>query len=398
MIERFLNQKCLSLAKQFPILALIGPRQSGKTTLVKHLFSNYRYVSLEDLDLRQFATEDPRGFLNTYGNKVILDEVQRVPSLFSYLQSHVDKNTDTGQFILTGSENFLLSAHINQSLAGRVAHLTLLPCSLKELDQADYRPKNFFEAILKGGYPRLYDKDIAPEDWYPNYIRSYLEKDVRQLKAISDLSLFQLFLKMCAARIGQLLNLSALANDCGISHNTAKAWLSILEQSFIIFMLRPFHGNLGKRLTKTPKIYFYDTGIACSLLGLSDHALLEIHSMKGALFENMIVSECLKKDFNQGKIPAFYFWRDKTGHEVDLLQEKKETYVITEIKASQTFHKDYLKHLNYFQKHSDRACEFNIIYGGEESQQRSDYTLHSWKDAYNASLLPNTKTGKNTAE
>lgn len=379
MFTRKLTAKLRQLAQKLPIIALIGPRQSGKTTLAQAVFPEYTYISLEDLDNREFALNDPRGFLATYGNKVIIDEAQRVPELFSYLQTHVDKNDEPGQYILTGSQNFLLSEKINQSLAGRVAFLTLLPLSLQELKENDAQFDDYENAIYQGFYPRLYDKDISPIDWYPNYIRTYIERDVREIKNILDIGQFQLFLKMCASRVGQLINLSALANDCGITHNTAKSWIALLEQSFIIFTLKPFHENFGKRLVKMPKLYFYDTGIACSLLNIDSVNQIATHYLKGALFENMIIAELMKERLNQGAIPNLYFWRDKTGHEIDCIEQNNEIIPI-EIKSGRTVNKDYFSNLKYWQKLApENSKKSYVIYGGREKQMRENIQLLGWE-------------------
>ena len=311
MLKRRLARQVQQLAKKFPVVAITGPRQSGKTTLAKALFSDLPYVSLEDPDTRQYAIQDPRDFLQQYDQGAVIDEAQHAPDLFSYLQTHVDKSQENGRFILTGSQNFLLLEKINQSLAGRVAINKLLPLSLHELQTNKIALTTPEESIFRGFYPRLYtDKTLLPTEWYPNYIQTYLERDVRQIKNILDLSQFQLFLKMCASRVGQLLNLSSLANDCGINHNTAKSWIGLLEASYIIFLQRPYYQNFSKRLVKMPKLYFYDTGVACSLLGIREVEQVNTHFAKGALFENLIILELLKHRYNQGLENNLYFWRD----------------------------------------------------------------------------------------
>jgi len=378
MVKRDLTLKLLELAKKFPIIALIGPRQSGKTTLAQAVFPDYHYISLEDLDHREFAQKDPRGFLASYANGVIIDEAQHVPSLFSYLQTHVDKLDEPGKFILTGSQNFLLSEKINQSLAGRVAFLNLLPLSLQELKQSDHTIERYEDLIFQGCYPRIYDKGINPSDWYQNYILTYIERDVRQIKNILDIGQFQTFLKMCASRIGQLINLSSLANDCGITHNTAKSWLSLLEQSFIIFTLKPFHENFGKRLVKMPKLYFYDTGFVCSLLGVENAEAISTHYLKGALFENMVMVELLKARFNQGLTSNLTFWRDKVGHEIDCIIEQNKKVIPVEMKAGHTVSSDYFNNINYWKKLSETDAPAYVVYGGTEKQLREGTTLLSW--------------------
>lgn len=379
MYKRTLANKINQLAQSFPIVAVTGPRQSGKTTLLRDIFADYNYVSLEDLDMREFAESDPRGFLTAYNDGAILDEVQRVPQLFSYLQTHVDTTKRAGEFILSGSQNFLLLENISQSLAGRVALLKLLPLSLEELRNAHYPLNNLEELIFNGCYPKIYYDHINPTDWYPNYIQTYIERDVRLIKNISDLSTFQRFLKMCAHRCGQLLNLSSLATDCGITHNTAKSWLSILEASFIIFLLQPYHSNFNKRLVKMPKLYFYDTGLICSLLTITDYSQLNTHYMRGALFENFVITEFYKHYLNQGKIPHLYFWRDKSGHEIDCIIEDSNKIYAIEIKAGKTIASDYFTGLNYWHALQPSTNNY-LIYSGDVQQKRANSQVVSWKN------------------
>jgi len=380
MFNRIISNKIKALAAQYPILAVTGPRQSGKTTLLQALFAHLDYVSLEDIDTREFAENDPRGFLATYSKGVILDEVQRVPTLFSYLQTHVDANKKPGEFILSGSQNFLLLENISQSLAGRVALLKLLPLSLEELKLAQYPLPKLEELIFKGFYPRIYHKNINPTDWYANYIQTYIERDVRLIKNITDLSTFQRFLKMCANRCGQLLNLSSLATDCGITHNTAKSWLSILEASFIIFLLQPYHHNFNKRLVKTPKLYFYDTGLACALLNITEPQQLTTHYLRGGLFETFIFAELYKHFFNQGKVPNLYFWRDQSGHEIDCIIEEANKLIALEIKSAKTIASDFFAGLEYWQSLvNNKNIESHLIYGGDILQKRSDTQVVPWQ-------------------
>lgn len=343
MVNRELQTKLVEMAKKFPVVTLTGPRQSGKSTLLKITFPDYNYVSVEDPDTRLFATEDPRGFLATYPDKTIIDEVQRVPELFSYIQGQVDKVNNVGMYLLAGSHNFLLMQHVGQSLAGRTAILRLLPFSQLELKAAKILPATVDEEIFKGSYPRLYDKDIAPEDFYPFYIQTYVERDVRLMKNIGDLSKFIRFIKLCAGRIGQLLNLSSLANESGISVSTAQSWMSLLEASFILYLLKPDPNNYTKRLVKSPKLYFYDTGLACSLLGINNAQQLSIHFLRGGLFENLVINELQKKAINAGKEPELSFWRDSTGNEVDLLNTVNGKKNAWEIKSGATFSSDYFK-------------------------------------------------------
>lgn len=378
MYTRTLSDKLLQQASKYPLLAILGPRQAGKTTLAKLTFPNYQYVNLENLDLRTYAQEDPRSFLEQYDKNTILDEIQHVPALFSYLQAKVDTSSAKAQYILTGSHNFLLMQQISQSLAGRVAISHLLPLSLMEQHQAKIGFDSIEETMLHGFYPRIFADNINPYDWYNNYILTYIERDVRQLKNILDLGQFQLFLKMCANRAGQLINLSQLANDCGITHNTAKSWLNVLETSFIIFQIRPHYQNYNKRLVKMPKLYFYDVGIACALLGITSAEQLLAHQYKGALFENLIITDLLKQQFNTGLASNIYFWRDQHGHEIDCILERASELIAIEIKAGKTINSDYFTELTYWQKLSSHNKTL-VIYGGNQNQQRSTHSVLSWE-------------------
>ena len=381
MIKRELSYKLISVAKAFPIVTIVGPRQSGKTTLVKTAFPEKPYVSMEDLDIREYAINDPRGFLSDYAKGAILDEIQRTPQLFSYLQTNVDIYNKPGKFILTGSQHFLLQQNISQTLAGRVAVLKLLPFSLNELEKTQFRFNNNEEYLFRGFYPRIYDKRISPPDWYPNYIQTYIERDLRLIKNITNLNAFQTFLKMCAARLGGVLNLSSLASDCGITHNTAKSWISVLEASFIVFLLRPHYKNFNKRLIKMPKLYFYDSGLACSLLGIETKKQLLTHSLKGNIFESFILSEILKNKYNKGLDSDIYFWRDKTGHEIDCLIEKTGRLTPIEIKSGKTLTKDQFKNLIYWNKLSKTDPKKTyVVYGGDMTQKRSYGNLTDWKN------------------
>jgi len=375
-----MSDKIIALAHQYPVVALTGPRQSGKTTLVRNVFPNRAYVNLEDPDTREFAVSDPRRFLESHPEGAILDEVQRVPGLFSYIQTRVDASGREGLYILTGSFNFSLMEGISQSLAGRVAILNLLPFSYEELDQAGQVSQPLETLLFTGGYPRIYDKQLSPLEWYANYVMTYLDRDVRTLKNISDLSTFQLFLKMCAARSGQLLNLSSLGDDCGITHNTAKSWLSVLEASFIIFLLRPHFKNFNKRLVKSPKLYFYDSGLLCYFLGITSPEMLETHTFRGPVFESWIISELMKKGLNRGLRENLYFWRDNTGHEIDVIVEKGEKLIPIEIKSGRTVSSDYFKGLTYWSMLSQTPeGKGFLVYGGETSQQRREAHLMGWR-------------------
>jgi len=381
MIKRIISAKLKKLSLKFPVVSVVGPRQSGKTTLVKNVFPETDYVSLEDPDTREFALKDPRGFLATYSKSVIIDEAQRAPELFSYIQTAVDRRNKPGQFILTGSQNLLLHSHVSQTLAGRVAILKLLPFSIEELKNSRYEQKQSEEYLIKGFYPRLYDKRIKPADWYPNYIQTYVERDIRLIKNISDLAAFQKFVKMCAGRIGQILNLSSLGNDCGISHNTARAWLAILESSYIVFLLEPYHKNFNKRLVKMPKLYFYDTGLACSLLGIRNKTQLNTHYLKGGLFESFILSEMVKDKFNRAIEPGYYYWRDKVGHEIDCITETSGAVLPIEIKSGKTVTDDYFNGLKYWAKLTGQSGKNSyLIYNGDEDQKRTFANVVSWKN------------------
>ncbi|HRJ58633.1 MAG TPA: ATP-binding protein [Anaerolineales bacterium] len=377
MIERTLATKLVSLAKKFQVITLTGPRQSGKTTLVRATFPNLPYVSLEEPDIRQIALTDARGFLANYPNGAILDEIQNTPDLFSYIQKLVDENRKI-QFILTGSSNFLLMEKIGQTLAGRTAVLHLLPLSFAELKPDASQYENL---IFKGLYPRIYDRDIDPTDFYPAYIQTYVEKDVRLMKNIGDINSFIQFTQLCAGRIGQLLNYASLASDAGISPNTAKAWLSILESSYILYRLQPYHRNFNKRLVKSPKLYFYDTGIACSLLGIREEHQVNSHYLKGGLFENLIINEFIKRNFNRGENRLPYFWQDNHGKEIDCLLVNGERITPVEIKSGKTMSTSYFDNLQYWrQLAATPEDQGYVVYGGEQSMQTSTGSFISWRE------------------
>ncbi|MFN8354596.1 MAG: ATP-binding protein [Spirosomataceae bacterium] len=363
-------------------MAVVGPRQSGKTTLCRAVFPEKPYVSLENPDVLDFATTDPRGFLSQFDNEngAILDEIQKAPHLFSYLQQILDETKKKGLFILTGSNNFLLQENISQSLSGRIAYLQLLPLSLEELKPSKYLKNNYTSHIFTGGYPEVIADEINPIDWFPNYISTYIERDVRQLKNINNLSLFTKLLRMCAGRTGQILNMASLANDCGIDQKTVASWLGILQSSYIIYLLKPYYNNFNKRITKTPKLYFYDTGVACSLLSIKSAEQIAIHAAKGALFENLMVSELLKNRFNAGETDNLFYWRDKTGNEVDIIAENAEKLTAIELKAGETINNDFFKGLDYFSKLNIADIEKIVIYGGNQTQQRSNgISIKSWE-------------------
>lgn len=377
MIERTLAAKMISLAQKFQVITLTGPRQSGKTTLVRTAFPDFPYISLEEPDIRQFALTDPRGFLSNYPAGAILDEIQNTPELFSYIQGIVDNNRQV-QFILTGSSNFLLMEKISQTLAGRTAVLHLLPFSFQELEPL---AEQYESLIFKGQYPRIYDREIAPTDFYPSYIQTYVERDVRLMKNIGDINTFIQFTRLCAGRIGQLLNYTGLANDAGISPNTAKAWLSILESSYIVYRLQPYHRNFNKRLVKSPKLYFYDTGVACSLLGIREEDQVRLHYMKGSLFENLIINEFIKRNFNRGENRQPFFWQDNHGKEIDCLLVDNERITPIEVKSGKTVSTSYFDNLKYWRSLAALPDDQGyVVYGGDQSMQTSVGALISWRD------------------
>lgn len=373
MIHRTLSSKIQQLSAKFPIVTLTGPRQSGKSTLLKSLFPEYHYLSLENHDMREFARQDPHGFLATYPSHVIIDEAERCPELFSYIQTHVDAVNEPGMYTLAGSSNFHLMAAIDQSLAGRTAVLKLLPLSRRELHDADLLPESINSQIFTGFYPRIYDKDIHPTDYYPSYIITYVERDVRSLLKIVDLNRFTRFIRLCAGRIGQLLNMSALATEAGITIPTVDSWLSVLEASYILYRLEPNFNNYNKRIVKSPKLYFYDTGLACSLLGITSAGQLDTHFLRGGLFENMVVNQFVKEALNEGRRPDLTYWRDSAGLEVDLIDTRGLEMHAYEVKSGDTFYADYFKGLSKWGLLSGTPPERRtVIYGGEESLRTKD--------------------------
>lgn len=375
-IQRAIHPIIEQVARQYPIVSITGPRQSGKSTLLKHLYKDYKYVNLENPDIREFALNDPKGFLKSYPSKTIIDEAQRVPDLFSYLQTHVDEIDEPGMYFLAGSHNFLLLSAIKQSLAGRCAILNLLPFSRIELKVVNKLPENIEEQIFKGFYPRLYDRDIHPTRYYADYVQTYVERDVREVSKIIDLNKFIKFIRLCAARIGQLLNMNSLATDCGISVPTAEGWMSILESSFIMYRLEPNHKNYNKRIIKSPKLYFYDTGLACYLLGFKNVEDLDISYMKGALFENLVINQFLKYAYNIGEEPNLSFWRDSQGNEIDLLVGSESQMEAYEIKSGHTFNLTFFKGLDKWSKLSGVPVERrNVIYAGDERLTTSSGNL-----------------------
>lgn len=384
LISRNAEKTLKELARSYPAVVVSGPRQSGKTTLTQTVFPDKPYVSLEDPDMREFAHTDPRGFLSQYPKGAILDEVQRCPDLFSYLQTRLDADKVMGQFILTGSQQFGLISGVSQSLAGRTAKISLLPFTLHELQLAGQAPQKLEELLFKGLYPPIYDRQLKASIWHANYIDTYVERDVRQLINVRDLSTFQRFVRMCAARTGQILNLSDLAGDCGITHNTAKSWISVLEASYIIHLLQPHHKNFNKRLIKSPKLYFYDTGLAAWLLNIQTPEQLAIHPARGQLFETWVISELIKYRYHQALASNLYFWRDHKGHEVDVLIERADKLLPIEIKSGQTVARDFFDSLKKFQNIADESSgQGSLIYGGSPSQSRERFDVIGWQDISN---------------
>ena len=380
LIPRAAEATIRRLVGGYPVVAVTGPRQSGKTTLVRAMFGDRPFVSLEDLDEREFAIGDPRGFLARFPDGAVLDEVQRAPDLFPYLQTRVDQDGRTGLFVLTGSQQFGLLSGITQSLAGRVALVQLLPFTLSELQEVDRGSSRLEDLLFQGLYPPIHDRLLDPAIWYGNYVRTYVERDVRQMVNVRDLSVFQRFVRMCAGRCGQLLNLSSLGNDCGITHNTAKAWLSVLEASYIVYLLRPHHRSFDKRLVKSPKLYFYDPGLAAWLLGVQHPDQLETHPLRGGLVEIWVVSELLKALYNRGFADNLYFWRDHAGHEVDLLIDRGTELVPVEVKSGQTVNQDFFTGLTRWRALAgDLAGRGWLVYGGERNESRAEVEVVAWR-------------------
>ena len=382
IVKRQLEKSIQSLLSKYPILAITGPRQSGRTTMLKNILPTYRYVSLEDTDERSFANDDPTGFLKKYDSKVIFDEVQRTPDLFSYLQTNVDKSGQMGQYILSGSQNFHLLERITQSLAGRVAIFKLLPFDSLELKQEGLLPPDWKSVIIKGFYPAIYDRDLDPTIFHANYLQTYIDRDVTELMNVQDMRRFKNFIGLCASRTGLLLNLSNLANESGISQPTAKSWLSILESSYIVFLLPPYYENFSKRIVKTPKLYFYDVGLAAFLLGLRQVEDLEDQSLIGSLFENLVIAEILKKNHHQYLLQEYWFWQESHGREIDLLTKRAGGFDIFEIKSTQTILPKHFKQLDYFEKIANgKVKNKTLIYGGEERQERTGHLVRGWTDS-----------------
>lgn len=394
MFKRTLSGKLSALAKKFPVVSIMGPRQSGKTTLSKKVFENYDYVSLEEPNEREFALADPKGFLRRFPSGVILDEIQKAPALLSYIQGIVDKEDIPGRFILTGSQQFHVMEKVSQTLAGRTAIVHLLPLSLNELlerqatdpYEMDMLPKkrkrppfSLEEILYKGLYPRIHDRGLEPHDWLSAYYRTYIERDVRDVANIGNMDAFQRFVRLCAGRTGQLLNLSSLASDCGISHTTAGHWVSILQAGFVIHLLPPHHANFSKRIIKSPKMYFLDTGLLCYLLRIRESEDIPVHPMKGAIFETFVFSEIYKAFAHSGELPPLYFWRDRTGHEVDIVIDSGKRLVPVEIKSAETIDSSFFDGLKYYISLDAPVLKTGVlVHGGDALYQRENFVIRPW--------------------
>lgn len=378
MINRDAMTTLKTLADEFPVVIVTGPRQSGKSTIVKTVFPHKPYLSFDELDRLELAKNDPRGFLSNYPDGAIIDEAQKFPELLSYIKSRVDTTKKTGEFIITGSQQLTLLSQVSESLAGRAGIVQLLPFSIHELSASHKLPNSLDKTLFNGLYPPLYDRTITSGHWYSGYVATYIERDVRAVLNIKDLGIFQKFLRMCAARCGQLLNISNLANDCGISTHTANSWISVLEASYIIFRFQPYFINFGKRLVKSPKLYFYDTGLAAWLLNIQDEQHLSIHPTRGALFENLVIAELLKTRFNQGLASNLYFWRDNLGDEIDIIIDNGQHMIAVEAKSSQTITTEHLKTLNKWEKITGKKNQSYLIYTGKESHTHDTIRILPW--------------------
>ena len=376
MIKRDIQSLLKEMMNSFPVVTITGPRQSGKTTLVKQTYPEMDYVSLEELDIREHAEKDPRDFLSRFPKSVIIDEVQKVPSLLSYIQTIVDAEQRNGRFILTGSNQFEYLSSISQSLAGRTGILKLLPFSYSEIYGNAFIPIN--EAIYKGFYPRIFDQNIRPELFLSGYLETYVEKDVRAITKVQDLMQFHRFLQLCAGRTGQIVNFSSIGNELGIDHKTVKEWTSIAMASYIMFLLPPYYKNYNKRIRKSPKLYFLDVGLATHLIGIQNSEHLQVHPLKGELFETFVVIEFLKKRYNQGKRSNLYYFRDNIGNEVDLIYETGLAPIPIEIKSAKTVNSDFFKGLNYFRKLEKNIDRSILIMGSDIKQKRNEHSIYGY--------------------
>ena len=375
------------LAGQYPALTVTGPRQSGKTTLCRSVFPNYGYTNLEPLDQREFAREDPRGLLAEYPDGLILDEIQHVPELLGYIQEAVDEDDAPGRYVLTGSQHFALSESIGQSLAGRTAVLQLLPLSLEEFQGFEIPLDNLFEVLFAGGYPRIHDRGIPPERWLADYVATYVERDVRQIANVSDLGAFSSFLGLCAAHTAQEVNLSSLGADAGISHNTARAWLSILETSFLVIQCPAWHRNIRKQLVKRSKLHFLDSGLVCYLLGIRSAGELRHHPLRGAIFESWVASEIYKHSTHRGRRPKQFHYRESRGVEIDILMQSGSDLIACEVKSGATLQADFLNHLRTFSQRVQSLSpqpnlEMRLVYGGDRRQHRSGVDCIGWRQIH----------------
>ena len=377
MVARNMTAIATLLLKKYPFLTITGPRQSGKSTFAKMLKPGFEYINLEDIDHRRFATTDPKGFIERYPKNVILDEVQNAPQLLSQLQVHTDAIGKNGLYILTGSQNFQLFEKISQSLAGRTALCTLLPFSMNELDEIK-TPKSWEELCWKGMYPRLHHRSIKPELFYPDYITTYIERDTRQIMNIKDLGLFRKFMSLCAGRIGQMLNMQDIGNSLGVDNKTVKQWLGILESSYIIYLLQPFHNSFNKRVLKTPKLYFYDTGVASFLLNIRNANDLKNHFSKGVLYENFVINELMKECYNKRVQPNFHFFRDSNGNEVDLIIDQAGFTYAVEIKSAKTINDSFFKGLNYYAALNKKKTKSVCVYGGTDQHIYKGHQVTGW--------------------
>ena len=372
MIKREITKKILEAKESMPVICVTGPRQSGKTTLVKYLFPDYKYYNLEFPENRQFAETDPTSFLSEIDQGIIIDEIQRVPELLSSIQYFVDLNQINGKVIITGSQNILLMQSVSQTLAGRVALFTLLPFSISELKGTKFEQLDYEDYIVKSLFPRIYDKNLDVGSWLQDYLNTYVERDVRQITAVRDLSLFVNFLRLCAGHVGQIVNFSTFSNNLGIDVNTVKAWMSVLETSFVIFLQQPYYKNFNKRVIKSPRLFFYDSGLACNLLGISKKEEFLTHYLKGGLFESFIISEFHKYIFNHKLNGKIYFFRDSHGNEIDSLIELQGILRAIEIKSGKTIITDFFRSFRYFDKLFSGINTKNfLVYGGVNYQQRS---------------------------
>lgn len=393
MIARTLQKKLLELAGYYPVVVVTGPRQSGKTTLCRNTFPDKPYVTLEALDSRDFARSDPRSFLAKVADGAIIDEVQHVPELLNYLHGELDARPDPGRFILTGSQHFGLTQSISQSLAGRCGLLVLLPPSLIELRSFPNAPDDLFTLLWQGAYPRIYDRSIPAHQWLADYTATYVQRDVRQVVNIGDLHSFTGFLKLCAGRTAQEINLSALGSDAGVSHNTARAWLSILETSYLVHRLPAWHMNIRKQVVKAPKLHFFDSGLVCYLLGIREPEQLRLHPLRGAIFESWVFSEIFKAGVHGGLQPSLFHYRESRGLEIDLLIDRGREWSAVEVKSGATINPDFFTNLERFRERFQTEIKTGpiqsyVIYGGEDSQERSLARIWAWKDVHRLAVGP----------